>query len=58
MGLVTDTLLKLLQRQVGAHCTLVWYDPAHAYLDLASSLTPDQVAGAAVHRYEPERGFL
>ena len=56
MGLVTDTLLKLLQRQIEAHRTLVWYDPEHAYLDLASSLTPEQVAGAAVYRYESERG--
>ena len=58
MGLVTDTLLKLLRRQIEAHRTLVWCDPERAYLDLALSLTPEQVAGAAVHRYEPKRGFL
>ena len=58
MGLVTDALVDLLRKQIGTHCTLVWYDPERAYLDLASSLTPEQAAGAAVHRYEPEQGFL
>ena len=37
MGLVTETLLGLLRKQIKAHCTVVWYDPEHAYLDLASS---------------------
>lgn len=58
MALVTETLLDLLRRQIETHGTVVWYDPGHAYLDLAPSLAPEQVAGAAVHRYEPERGFL
>jgi len=58
MGLVTETLFDLLRKQVETHCTVVWYDPEHAYLDLASWLTPEQVAGAAVHRYDPERGFI
>ena len=40
MGLVTDALVDLLQKQLGTHCTLVWYDPERAYLDLAPSLTP------------------
>lgn len=58
MGLVTDALVDLLRKQIGTHCTLVWYDPERAYLDLAPSLMPEQVAGAAVYCYEPERGFL
>lgn len=58
MGLVTDALVDLLRKQIGTHCTLVWYDPERAYLDLAPSLTPEQVAGATVYCYESERGFL
>ncbi|MFZ5915458.1 MAG: PglZ domain-containing protein [Chloroflexota bacterium] len=58
MGLVTDALVGLLWKQIEAHCTLVWYDPEHAYLDVARSLTPENLSGAAVYCYEPERGFL
>ncbi len=58
MGLVTETLFDLLRRQLEAHCTLVWYDPEQAYRDVARSLTPEQLAEAAIHRYQPERGFL
>jgi len=58
MGLVTETLLDLLRKQLEAHCTVVWFDPENAYRDVARSLTPETVAGAAVYRYEPERGFV
>ncbi len=58
MPLVTETLLDLLRKQVETHGTVVWYDPEKVYLDPARSLAPDAVAGAAVHRYEPERGFI
>ncbi len=58
MPVVAEALLTLLRKQVAAHCTLVWYDPDLTYLALASSLAPEQVAGAAVYRYEPERGFV
>jgi hypothetical protein len=58
MSLVTDALVDLLQKQIEAHCTLVWYDPKREYLDVARSLIPEQVAGAAVYHYDPERGFL
>jgi len=30
MGLVTDALVDLLRKQIGTHCTLVWYDHAAA----------------------------
>jgi len=58
MALVTETLLDALRRQIETHRTVVWYDPEQAYLDVARSLTPEQLADAAIHRYEPERGFL
>ncbi|MBC7250399.1 MAG: PglZ domain-containing protein [Anaerolineae bacterium] len=58
MGLVTDTLLALLRKQVEAHGTVVWFDPEKAYLELAQSLTPEDVASAAVYRYDPQRGFI
>lgn len=58
MGLVTDTLLELLRKQIEAHGTVVWYDPERAYLNVARSLSPEAVGGAAVYRYEPERGFI
>lgn len=58
MGLVTEALIALLRKQVEAHGTVVWYDPEHAYLDLAPSLAADNLSGAGVHRYDPERGFL
>ena len=50
MAPVTETLLDLLCKQVETHCTVVWYGPEQAYLDLAQSLVPEAVAGAAVHR--------
>jgi len=58
MGLVTETLLDLLRKQINAHRTVVWYDPEGAYLDVARSLMPEQVGAAAIHRYDPQRGFL
>ena len=58
MGLVTDKLLDSLRKQIESHGTVVWYDPELAYLDLVSSLAPERIAGASVHRYELERGFL
>lgn len=58
MALVTDTLIDALRRQIKAHGTVVWYDPECAYLDAVRSLAPEQVAGAALHRYDSQRGFL
>jgi len=58
MGLVTETLFDLLRKQIDAHCTLVWYDREQAYRDVARSLTPENLSGAAVYHYDPERGFL
>jgi hypothetical protein len=58
MAQVTETLLDLLRKQIETHGAVVWYDPEEAYLDLAWSLEPEMVAGAAIHRYEPERGFI
>ena len=58
MALVTETLLALIRKQVETHSTAVWFDPDKAYLDLAQSLTPEVMADAAIHRYDPERGFV
>ena len=58
MALVTETLLNLLRKQVETRGTVVWFDPEEAYLELARSLTPEDVAGAAVYRYDPQRGFI
>lgn len=55
---VTETLLNLVGKQVEAHGTVVWFDPERWYLDLARTLEPGVVAGAAVHRYDPERGSV
>jgi len=56
--IVTETLLQLLRTQIAAHGTLVWYDPEKAYLDLANSLAPAVLVGAAIQRYDAERGFV
>ena len=58
MGLITETLTNLLGRQVEVHGTVVWYDPEGAYLKVAGSLKPEDVAGAAIQRYDPQRGFV
>lgn len=58
MTLVTNTLLKTISHNLKKSGTLVWYDPEHAYTELAASLTPAAVAGAAIFRYQPDRGFL
>jgi hypothetical protein len=58
MGLVTDALVDLLQEQMNAHCTLVWYDPGQHYLEVTQSLSSKMLAGAAIHRYERERRFI
>lgn len=58
MGKVTDTLIELLRRQVEARHTVVWYDDQAVYAAVAAGLRPEQVAGAAVHCYDPGRGFL
>jgi len=58
MGFVTDTLIDLLRSQVEAHGTVVWYDPEKAYSEVAQSLSPEEFAGAAIQRYDPEHGFV
>lgn len=58
MSLVTETLLGLLAEQIKAYGTVVWYDPEKAYVSLVDSLTPADLAGAAIQRYEPARGFV
>lgn len=58
MALVTKTLIDLLAGHLQRHGTVVWYDPAGDYTAVARALSPDDVAGAAVFRYEPTRGFL
>lgn len=58
MSLVTQTLLNLIAEQVKARGTVVWYDPEGQYAELAAGLTPEQVAGAALHRYRPAHGFI
>lgn len=39
MGLVTDYLIQLIQRQVTERALVVWCDPAGVYADLAARLT-------------------
>jgi len=58
MALVTRTLLDLIRQQIAEHGAVVWYDPGQAYLDAAQQLQPQDVGGAAVHRYTRERGFV
>jgi len=58
MGLVTEKLINLLCRQIEGHGTVVWFDPEQKYLELARSLTPEQVASASVQHYQPESGFI
>jgi hypothetical protein len=58
MGPVTEALDDVLRREPEARSTVVWHDPEQAYLDVARSMTPEQLADAEVHRYEPERGFI
>ncbi|MAT42171.1 MAG: hypothetical protein CL609_07500 [Anaerolineaceae bacterium] len=58
MTLVTQTLLKTLSENINKHGTVVWYDPEEDYLSLAEKIQPEAVAGAAVFRYRPEKGFI
>ncbi len=58
MGLVTDWIIGLISRHVESSGTVVWYDPERAYTALAEGLSPEQVAGARVLCYRPERGFI
>ena len=58
MAVVTETLLNLLRKQVRNCGTVVWYDPEGVYTGIVQSLTPETAAGAAVYRYEGERGFV
>ena len=58
MGIVADKLVNLLHRQIQAHGTVVWFDPEHAYLEVAHSLIPEQLANTSVRRYDPETGFI
>jgi len=58
MALVTKTLLDLVRNQIETHGTVVWYDPERAYVEWFDALRPDDVAGAALHRYDPDRGFF
>jgi hypothetical protein len=58
MPIVTETLLKLLRKQIEAHGTVVWYDPDAAYAEVAQSLCVNGIAGAALHCYDPEHGFV
>ena len=58
MPLVTEALLNLLRAQVEAHGTVVWFDPEQMHLDMARSLAPETMADAAIHRHDPERGFI
>jgi PglZ domain len=39
MGLVTDYVVKLVERQVDEKGIVVWSDPAHSYASLANNLT-------------------
>ena len=36
----------------------MWYDPERAYSSLAAKLTAEQLSGATIYVYEPERGFV
>ena len=58
MGLVTNTLLDIIRKQIDTSGTVVWYDAEQDYQDVAQSLTPNTAAGAEVRCYDPERGFL
>lgn len=42
MGLVTDTMIKLIQRQVDEKGIVVWFDPIGTYAALVANLTLDQ----------------
>lgn len=58
MTLATQALLELIAKRVEGHGTVVWYDPQRVYADLVASLSPEPVAGAAIHVYDPARGFV
>lgn len=56
--LVSKTLRDLLQTHIKQSGAVIWYDPAGAYDDFVHKLAPEDLAGAAVHCYEPTQGFL
>lgn len=58
MGIVSEHIVGLVRKQVKERSTVVWYDPHGAYRELAATLTPESVSDAAVHRYDPQRGFV
>ena len=58
MALVTERLLEQLGSQVESHSVLVWYDPDETYREIVDQLTSERMAGAAIHRYRTEEGFV
>ncbi len=42
MGIVTDYLIDLVQRQVDEHGTIIWFDPLVTYIELSKGLTLPQ----------------
>ncbi len=58
MAIVTQKLLDALSQQIKTHGTVVWYDPDKVYVDVADHLQSEDVSGATVHCYDPERGFI
>ena len=58
MTIVTNTLLTTLESHLWEHSVVIWYDPDADYGEIAGQLTPARLAGASVHRYRPEQGFV
>lgn len=58
MSLISQTLIHTLRQQITKHGVVVWYDPAQEYAALAAALQSEDVAGAAIFRYQASRGFL
>ena len=55
MGLVTSQLIKMLQKQVKHHGTVVWFDPENQYTHVAQNLT---LQDTKVFLYDPAEGYL
>lgn len=58
MELVTETLITQLAQQINAYHVVVWYDPEGAYGAVAAALTPAAIGAQAIHRYQPQHGYI
>ncbi len=59
MGIVTNALLALINKQLDDHQVVVWFDPEKAYSAAAAALAqPGALPKISFAAYDPKQGFL